>query len=115
MGSIPKQAGASISKKHAKTLVENFTTKFSLKNKSIYYSWDVFERLKKLPGCVGIRVYAGLENDVFTPVLIAVDEKGDNIYYDNTKMSALSEDDDAGSGIEERGGACPPYCPSNDL
>lgn len=115
MAKIPSKAGSPISKKHAKELTEHFKTRLKTKNKATYYSWDVFERLKSLPGCVGIRIYPGLEHDVFTPVLIAVDADGNNIYYDSSKVSLLADDNVLLSSIEERGGVCPPYCPENDL
>jgi hypothetical protein len=115
MAKLPSRAGGPISKKEARELLDTFRQKVKVKNKATYYTLDVFQRLMNMPGCVGIRIYPGIQNDTFTPILIAVDENGDNIYHDRTKMAALAEDDASASGIEERGGTCPPYCASNDI
>lgn len=114
MEKLPSKSGERISKKLAKDLFDNFKKKFKTKNNSTYYTLDVFQRLMSVPGCVGVRIYPGEEDGFFKPILIPVDENGDNIYDTNTGTIA-SEENAATSTIEERGGTCPPYCPPNDL
>lgn len=117
-GKIPSKSGSKISMKQAKELAESFQKKFKLKNKSTYYSRDVFERLLSLPGCVGIRIYPGIENDTFAPILVGVNSDGDNLYSSDPATSTklvITAEELGLTAMEERGSACPPYCASNDF
>lgn len=112
---LPKKSGSNISMKEAKELTDSFHKKFKSKNKSMYYSRDVFEKLLSLPGCVGIRIYPGMDNDSFAPILVGVNEAGDNIYMTDGSTIKISAESLNLSAMAERGSPCPPYCASNDF
>jgi hypothetical protein len=76
-----------------------------------------FDRLLAVPGCVGVRIHYGLDEDhKMHAIIVAVDEK------DNDMLPNLSEDGvmEAGTGntgpvIVEDGKTCPPFCNTTSL
>lgn len=67
----------------------------------------IFEKLLAKPGCAGIRIYYGMDIDLKVhPIVVAVNEKDEDILPDSGSVSTL-EDDDMGDDALR----CPPWCP----
>jgi hypothetical protein len=67
-----------------------------------------FTNLLAQPGCAGIRIYLGMNDDMsWTYVMVAVDAKGSDIISANARANGQNAD---GSGLEEMPPPCPPDC-----
>jgi len=77
------------------------------------------DRLLALPGCVGIRIYSGLdEEDKLHSILVGVDENGNDLIIPDTTTSTLTATTltEEGGLVVEDAVRCPPNCPpSSDL
>jgi len=75
------------------------------------------DRLLALPGCVGIRIHLGLDEEFkLRLILVGVNEKGEDLIIPSatvttfTTMDATSLTTEEGEVVEE-GLRCPPVCP----
>ncbi|MFL5744925.1 MAG: hypothetical protein ACJ751_09690, partial [Niastella sp.] len=102
--------GALISLEKAKEMIESWQNQEPEAVKSILYGRNIFEQLMQVPGCVGIRVFNGLNDDgqqafVFVPV----GERNQNILnysvYKENGMVVVE------APIADGGLPCPTYCP----
>ncbi len=74
-----------------------------------YFSRKAIELLLARQGCVGIRIYGGLNADGrFSPVLIGATAQGKDIIGGGLSKSLADSTD---VGIAELAHPCPPYCP----
>ena len=78
---------------------------------------DAFEELLAVPGCVSIRAYFGMDEELNVKLIfVAVNDKNEDILPQvqilpegDTGMLAMSSDDDV--PISNTGDRCPPTCP----
>lgn len=83
----------------------------SLRHQNILPICETFDKeafviLLNKPGCVGIRIYYGMDEDLKVhAVIVASDENGNDILTQGPVM--LTEEND----IIERGNRCPDLCP----
>ena len=66
---------------------------------------EIFKTLIELPGCVGVRIYYGMSEDLkLHAIIVGVNDKNEDI---------LPEDEDSvvDEPIIEEGQRCPPNCP----
>jgi hypothetical protein len=90
-------AGSIITLTEASKMTSDFRAKFPNETKAYYYSDTVYQDILSQKGCVGIRIYNGLDaNGVMQTVLVGVDANGNDLY--NGK-------------IYDRGVICPSICP----
>lgn len=67
------------------------------------------DRLLALPGCVGIRIYTGMDEEFkLRLILVGVNDKGEDLIIPSTTTADSIEEND-GEVVEE-GIRCPPYC-----
>jgi hypothetical protein len=73
------------------------------------FNRSAIDRLLALPGCVGIRIYTGMdEEDKLHSILVGVNDKGEDLIIPSTTTSLTEE----GEGeVVEDGIRCPPNCP----
>jgi hypothetical protein len=73
------------------------------------FNRTAIDQLLALPGCVGIRIYSGLDDESkLHSILVGVNEKGEDLIIPSTTTS-LTEDGDG--EVVEDGMRCPPNCP----
>lgn len=90
-------AGSIITLADASKMTADFRSKFPNETRSYYYSDTVFKDLLAQRGCVGIRIYNGLDaSGVMHAILVGVDSNDNDLY--NGK-------------IYQYGTICPPICP----
>ena len=94
-------------------LAGQMTSAFQNNNPYDVYAWfcskKSLEMLLAQEGCVGIRIYGGLNNDgQFSPVLYGANARGSDLSGGGLSKS-LS--DSTGIGPMEMLVPCPPYCP----
>ncbi len=90
-------AGSIITLTDASKMTADFRAKFPNETKAVYYTIDVYNDIMSQKGCVGIRIYNGLDaSGVMQTVLVGVDSNGNDQY--NGK-------------IYDRGTLCPSICP----
>lgn len=69
---------------------------------------DVFDKLLSKPDCTAIRLYYGMDESLkIHPIVVAVNEKDEDILPDDSNLEA----DDIGDDIGDDTLRCPPYCP----
>ena len=69
---------------------------------------SVFEILLSKPSCSGIRIYYGMDIDLkIHPIVVAVNEKNEDILPGSGASSTLDDGDDIGDDTLR----CPPICP----
>lgn len=74
------------------------------------FNRTAIEKLLALPGCVGIRVYTGMnEEDQLCLILVGVNDKGEDLIIPTMSTAGLTVE---GEGeVVEDGMRCPPSCP----
>lgn len=93
-------AGSIITLSEGSEMTAEFRKAYPNASKAVYYTADVYEELLAQSGCVGIRIYFGIdENDKLNTVLVGVDREGNDLYLKK---------------IYERALVCPPYCSSKN-
>lgn len=95
------------------TAAEQMMAAFQKDNPYDTYGWffgrKAIEALLAQDGCVGIRIYGGLNQDgQFSPVLFGVTAKGNDIGGGGLSKA---QSDFTGVGPKEMSSPCPPYCP----
>ena len=78
---------------------------------------DAFEELIAVPGCIGIRAYFGMDEELNVKLIfVAVNDKSEDILPQvqtlpegDTSMLAMADDDDV--PVVENGVRCPTECP----
>jgi hypothetical protein len=78
------------------------------------YNKSAIYQLMKLPGCIGIRIYFGInQKQQLSLVIVGVDEAGDNIVTGSASGASRVEIalTDENVGILDEGQASPPYPP----
>lgn len=74
---------------------------------------EVIAALTATPGCAGIRIYNGMQEDLTVhSILVAVDGAGNDILPGGNSTASLADDDPI---IVEEGKRCPPACPEGLL
>jgi hypothetical protein len=72
------------------------------------FNRSAIDRLLALPGCVGIRIYTGMdEEDKLHSILVGVNDKGEDLIIPSTTASLTGEDGE----VVEDAVRCPPNCP----
>jgi hypothetical protein len=90
-------AGSIITLTDASKMTADFRAKFPNETRSYYYSDTVYKDILSQKGCVGIRIYNGLDaSGVMHAILVGVDANGNDLY--NGKIYQYSV-------------LCPPICP----
>jgi hypothetical protein len=76
------------------------------------FNRTAIDQLLALPGCVGIRIYSGLDDESkLHSILVGVNEKGEDLIIPSTTTSLIEEGD---GEVVEDGLRCPPYCPPTE-
>jgi len=77
------------------------------------FNREAIDRLLALPGCVGIRIYYGLDEEFkLHSILVGVDEQGNDLIIPDTNTTSTTGLTAAGEGeVVEDGIRCPPHCP----
>jgi len=71
----------------------------------------VFDKILSQPGCVGLRIYAGLTPELMRKsIIIGVNEENEDMLPASLTTSG-EEGDGEDDLIAEEGQACPPFCP----
>lgn len=66
------------------------------------------DELLGLPGCVGIRIYFGLDEEFkIRLILVGVNDKGEDLI-----IPSSTEDETSDGKVVEEGIRCPPHCPT---
>lgn len=74
------------------------------------FNRSAIDKLLALSGCVGIRIYTGLDDeDKLHSILVGVNEKGEDLILPSTTESLTGEGE-----VVEDGLRCPPYCKPED-
>ena len=69
---------------------------------------NIFDKLLSKPGCSAIRLYYGMDESLkIHPIVVAVNEKDEDILPNESNL----ETDDIGDDIGDDTLRCPPYCP----
>lgn len=93
-------AGSIITLADGSTMTASFRRNYPNVTKGVYYTSNVFSDIMSQKGCVGIRIYNGIDaNGKLTNVLVGVDANGNDLY--NGK-------------IYDSGLPCPTVCPVNN-
>lgn len=106
-----RKIGALISLEKAKEMIESWQTREPEAVKSILYGRNIFETLLQVPGCVGIRVFNGLnDNNQQSFVFVPVGERNQNIlnYTVTTEDGMVVVE----APIADTGLPCPANCPA---
>ena len=106
-----RKIGALISLEKSKEMIESWQNQEPEAVKSILYGRNIFEQLVQVPGCVGIRVFNGLnDNGQQAFVFVPVGERNQNILnysvYKEDGMVVVE------APIADGGLPCPTYCPA---
>ncbi|HUP14008.1 MAG TPA: hypothetical protein VM187_17430, partial [Niastella sp.] len=106
-----RKIGDLISLEKAKDMIESWQNQEPEAVKSILYGRNIFEQLMQVPGCVGIRVFNGLnDNGHQAFVFVPVGERNQNILnysvYKEDGMVVVE------APIADNGLPCPADCPS---
>lgn len=76
------------------------------------------DRLLALPGCVGIRIYTGLDEEYkIRLILVGVNDQGEDLIIPGTNTESLTTSTilpTSGEVVEE-GLRCPPVCPTTTI
>lgn len=73
------------------------------------FNRKAIERLLALPGCVGIRIYTGLDDELkLHSILVGVNEKGEDLTIPSTTVGLDAAEEDV---VVEDAIRCPPNCP----
>jgi len=73
-----------------------------------------FDQLLSQDGCVGIRIYFGMDEESNVKlIVVGVNEKDHDMVGSNSKMKAIKSDDKTEESVFAFSNAlrCPPYCP----
>ena len=74
---------------------------------------SAIDRLLNLEGCVGIRIYNGLDEEFkLHSIIVGVNDKGEDLVIPGTTEGADTEE---GGLVVEDGVRCPPTCPDTTL
>ncbi|HYH14988.1 MAG TPA: hypothetical protein VD794_07205 [Flavisolibacter sp.] len=69
------------------------------------------DRLLALPGCVGIRIYTGMDDeDKLHSILVGVNDKGEDLIIPSNTVGLTAENDGV---VVEDAVRCPPHCPTD--
>jgi hypothetical protein len=75
-----------------------------------FFGRDILQRILATPGCMGIRIYYGLDKDNrMVPIIVGADSAENNILP--TSSASLTEDDPI---IGNTSTPCPPICGGDD-
>jgi hypothetical protein len=112
---IPVEKASQMTKRHRdnkeKVLHDNYKSKDILPICETFNK-DLFVRLTSQPGCVGIRIYYGMDPGLKVhAIIVAVDGKGADI-LPAPSASGSAVADGGGTGTGEEGQMCPPTCPA---
>jgi hypothetical protein len=93
-------AGSIITLADASKMTATFRKNYPSETTGVMYSDDVFTDILSQSGCVGIRIYNGMDdNGNLTNVLVGVDINGNDLVEGK---------------IYEYGARCPPKCSANN-
>lgn len=93
-------AGSIITLTDAAKMTADFRAKFPNETKAVYYTIDVYNDIMSQKGCVGIRIYNGIDSSgTITNVLVGVDANGNDLYQGKVYDSGIK---------------CPPRCGVNN-
>jgi len=77
------------------------------------FNREAIDRLLALPGCVGIRIYTGMDEEFkLRLILVGVDDQGKDLILQSStteNLTAIAEGE-----VVEDGFRCPPYCKPED-
>ena len=106
-----RKIGSLISLEKAKEMIEAWQNQEPEAVKSFLYGRNIFEQLLQVPGCVGIRVFNGLDdNGQQSLVFVPVGERNQNILnYSVTNAEGIVVVE---APIADGGLKCPTYCPA---
>jgi hypothetical protein len=93
-------AGKQIADDEAKRWIKNYTDKKPDALRAYYFGADVYKKALETPGCVGLRVYLGLNDEGKEVMIIVPTDKDGKGILGNTTF--------------EFGQACPPACTDPD-
>ncbi|HWJ26797.1 MAG TPA: hypothetical protein VNS32_09655 [Flavisolibacter sp.] len=75
-----------------------------------------FDRLLAVPGCIGVRIHYGLDEDhKMHAIIVGVDENDNDMLPNLAEDGVMQADSGDGPVIVEDGKTCPPYCTSTSL
>lgn len=110
---IPPKESQRISLAAAVELTQRYRKAAPASEHAGFFWAEGLKAILEQPGCVGIRYYHGLSADgVYAPVIVGVDEKGNDITALNKSRRALA----AATGdavLLDNHFPCPPFCPTD--
>ncbi|WP_207515793.1 hypothetical protein [Longitalea luteola] len=106
-----RKIGTLLSLEKAKEMIEAWQNQEPEAVKSFLYGRKIFEQLLQVPGCVGIRVFNGIDdNGQQALVFVPVGEKNQNILnYSVTTTEGIVVVE---APVADGGLKCPTYCPA---
>jgi len=109
-----EKAGEAITRKEAQELISAWQIQEPDAVFSFLYGRDIFDTMLSVPGCAGIRVFNGInEEHRQALVFVAVDVKGSNILqYTVTTSGGMQI---TAAPLADGGIPCPPLCPVVDI
>lgn len=76
------------------------------------FNRTAIDRLLALPGCVGIRIYTGMDEEYkLRLILVGVNDKGEDLIIPSTTTASLTATTLSDGEVVEDGIRCPPKCP----
>lgn len=109
-----ERAGEEISRKEAQEMISAWQIQEPDAVFSFLYGRDIFDKMLSVPGCAGIRIFNGI-NDEYRQALVfvAVNAKGTNILQ--YSVSSPEGVQIMAAPLADGGLPCPPSCPVTDI
>ncbi|HEY1202865.1 MAG TPA: hypothetical protein VGE79_17900 [Niastella sp.] len=109
-----EKAGAAITRKEAQQMISAWQIQEPDAVFSFLYGRDIFDSMLSVPGCAGIRIFNGInEEQRQALVFVAVDVKGSNILQYNVITAEGMRI--TAAPLADGGIPCPPLCPAVDI
>lgn len=102
---------------------QNHFVKEGLRSKTILpisetFSRDAFDKVLSQPGCTGLRIYYGMDdNDGIHAIIVGINEKNEDMLPASSPAAEVSADNNTasitsndGGNIIEESKSCPPLC-----
>ena len=114
-GSLPPREPQRITLDEAVSLTQRYRKAAPASEHAGFFWGDGLKAILEQPGCVGIRIYHGLNAEgCYSPVIVGVDEKGNDITaIAKPRRAAGAAAAGAGDAVLlDNHYPCPPFCPT---
>lgn len=109
-----EKAGEAISRKEAREMISAWQIQEPDAVFSFLYGRDIFDTMLSVPGCKGIRIFNGINDEQRQALIfVAVDASGCNILQYSIATSGGMRI--TAAPLADGGRPCPPYCPDTDI